>query len=206
MNCAPRQGGRSRQPLPSPDGPLRLLFHGGLNPERGLEELIGTLPRVDPSITLSLRGDGPLRQKLEDCARLAEVADRVHFLPHVPPDQIMAELEGYPVGVVPYLPVSLSFYYSSPVKVFEYMMGGLAVLASDFPEIRRIIETTSAGLLYNTTSPQSFAAAVDTLARDPDLLARCQQAARRAADELYNWERQATVLLEVYAATLSARA
>jgi glycosyltransferase involved in cell wall biosynthesis len=205
MNCAPRRG-RSREPLPSPDGPLRLLFHGGLNPERGLEELIAALPLVDSSITLSLRGDGPLRPKLEDCARLAGVADRVHFLPHVPPDQIMAELEGYPVGVVPYLPVSLSFYYSSPVKVFEYMMGGLAVLASDFPEIRYIIETTGAGLLYDTTSPRSFAAAVDALARDPDRLARCRQAAGRAADELYHWERQAAVLLEVYAGLRPARA
>jgi glycosyltransferase involved in cell wall biosynthesis len=203
MNCPVRVAEHPLTTSASGDAGVPMLFHGALQPERGLEEVITAMPLLDERISLAVRGDGPLRAHLEELAVAKGVSARVHFLPRVPPDRLIAELDGFSIGLVPYPPVSLNNYLCSPNKLFEYMMGGLAVLASDVPELRRILTETGAGLLYQTASPQSFAQAVMALAGDPDRLARCRRAARRAAEDRYNWEQQVIVLLAVYAGVVS---
>ena len=203
MNCPPLQ------PLPGVPGDgaageIRLLYLGRYNAERGLLEMLRAMPMIDRRAMLCLRGGGPLQATLEEEARLLGVAGRVRFLPPVPPDQLVGTMGGYAIGIVPYVPTSLNNYLCTPNKLFEYLMGGLAVVASDLPELRTVVAGEGLGLLYAPGDPADLARAIDALLVDPERLATARAAARRSAEGRYNWEAQAVGLRQLYAALLSA--
>lgn len=198
MNCPPLQ------PLPGdPDegraGEFRLLYLGRYNAERGLLGMLRAMPLVDRRAVLCLRGGGPLQAALEGEARLLGVADRVRFLPAVAPDRLVGAMGGYAIGIVPYLPTSLNNYLCTPNKLFEYLMGGLAVVASDLPELRAVVAGEGLGLLYAPGDPMDLARAIHALLADPARLEVARAAARRAAEGRYNWAAQAVGLGQLYA-------
>lgn len=212
LNCPPRQEqssggpGDHRGPVAPPHTTrdLLLLYHGHFHSGRGLETLIEAMTEVAPGATLCLRGAGPLAPALRRLVARLGLERRVRFLDPVPPDQLVTALAGFSVGVVPYLPTSLNNYLCTPNKLFEYLMGGLAVLASDLPELRRVIGDSGAGLLYPATDAHALAAAINALLLDRRALEDHAAAARRAALATYNWERQVEVLRGVYANVLDA--
>ncbi|HWE63392.1 MAG TPA: glycosyltransferase [Chloroflexota bacterium] len=204
MNCPPVE----QQPPASPAGaqePIALLYHGGFQQGRGLEELVQAMAHVDDRATLLLRGSGPLHEELERLARAAGVERRVRFLPPVSPDQLVAAMAGCTIGIVPYLPTSLNNYLCTPNKLFDYMMGGLAVVATDLPELRRVVQEWHAGLVYQPDDACGIADSINGLIGDPRRLAQCRAAARRAALERFNWEAQSAQLVQVYAGLAMTR-
>jgi glycosyltransferase involved in cell wall biosynthesis len=200
MNCP------AREPEPGPTEDqwrhITLLYHGAFTTGRGLEALVQAMAGVDERATLTLRGDGPLLPVLQQIVQDTGTARRVRFTPPVPPDQLVSGMAGCSIGIVPYLPVSLNNYLCTPNKLFEYMMGGLAVVATDLPELRRIVTESGCGLLYAPDDAAGLAGALNALIRDPTLLATCRTAARRAAVERYNWDRQAAQLRRLYGEVL----
>ncbi len=76
-------------------------------------------------------------------------------------------------------------------------MAGLAVVASDFPEIRKIVDQHHFGLLVDPADEDAVVKALNRLVEDSDLRERLSLAARRAALKL-DWESQAPALLAVY--------
>jgi len=203
MNCPPLQ------PLPSDPGygragEILLLYLGRYNAERGLLEMLRAMPLVDRRAVLCLRGGGPLQAALEEEARLLGVKDRVRFLPPLPPDRLVGAMGGYAIGIVPYVPTSLNNYLCTPNKLFEYLMGGLAVVASDLPELRTVVAGGGLGLLYAPGDPADLARAIDALLADPRRLATTCAAARRAAEGCYNWEAQVVGLRQLYARFVAA--
>ena len=203
MNCPPLQ------PLPSDPGygragEILLLYLGRYNAERGLLEMLRAMPLVDRRAVLCLRGGGPLQAALEEEARLLGVKDRVRFLPPLPPDRLVGAMGGYAIGIVPYVPTSLNNYLCTPNKLFEYLMAGLAVVASDLPELRAVVAGGGLGLLYAPGDPADLARAIDALLADPRRLATTCAAARRAAEGCYNWEAQVVGLRQLYARFVAA--
>jgi len=196
MNCPPLQ------PIPprptGDDGTIGIIYLGALLPERGLEVLLRALPTINPSVVLHVRGSGPLRSWLDAQVSNPDIKGRLIVHEPVSAEQLGATLAGMDIGVIPYVATSLNNYLCSPNKLFDYCMGGLAVVASDLPEVRRELERHGAGLLYNPEDPAALAQAVNRLAGDQVLLRRLQQSARRAAEEEFHWASQARVLLETY--------
>src|SRR5205085_2214630 len=85
-------------------------------------------------------------------------------------------------------------------KLHEYLMGGLPVIASDLPEIRRVVTmgTPPVGELFDPSSPASIAGALSTLLGDRELLAARRAQARRLAEEHLNWAVEERRLLALY--------
>ena len=73
------------------------------------------------------------------------------------------------------------------------------MIVSDFPEMRRIVTETGAGIARDTSSPASLAAAIEELLGEPkeQRLAR-RRSARAAAETTYNWAVQSRQLLGIY--------
>lgn len=81
-----------------------------------------------------------------------------------------------------------------PNKLFQAVRAGVPVVASDLPELRRVVASHGLGTLYRPGSPSSLAAAVrEACDRYPELV-RNVAAARPAL----SWERDEASLLEVY--------
>ncbi len=78
------------------------------------------------------------------------------------------------------------------------MLCGLPIVASDFPEIRRVVIETECGVLVDPTSPDAIAEAIIYLMEHPEEARRIGESGRRAAIEKYNWGRMEERLLGVY--------
>ena len=95
-------------------------------------------------------------------------------------------------------PASLSYRLALPNKLFQYMAAGIPVVASDFPDVRRVVEGSGAGVVVDPTDPRAVAAAIRRLIDDPSLARSMGAAGRRAVRERFNWDRSAHELLRGY--------
>jgi glycosyltransferase involved in cell wall biosynthesis len=116
--------------------------------------------RTEPSAHLLLVGDGPLRPLLEEQARKAGLGAAVTFAGSVAHDEIPQYLAAMDVALAPY-PALEAFYYS-PLKLFEYMAAGRAVVASRVGQVAEVVKDGVTGLLFE---PGDRAGLVERLGR-----------------------------------------
>ncbi len=67
---------------------------------------------------------------------------------------------------------------ASPLKLFEYMAAGKAIVAPDQPNIREVLSDGETALLFDPTVPDAMWEAIRRLASDSMLRARLGLAAR----------------------------
>jgi glycosyltransferase involved in cell wall biosynthesis len=96
--------------------------------------------------------------------------------------------------------------YASPLKLFEYMACGRAIVAPDQPNIREILTNEENALLFDPDKPASLWQAIRRLAADPELRERLGYAAREILDARdYTWEGNATRVIQLAVADLNRR-
>lgn len=175
-----------------------LLYVGGIQSNRGLEELIAAMSDI-PHGTLIAIGPGQdqYRHTLEKLARDLGVADRVEFPGLIPHERLIATMRGADIGFALIKNYCLSYYLSLPNKFSEYVHAGVPIVASNFPEMQRLIDHYEIGIACDPEDPKDIAKAVcDLLDRPADLL-RMRENMPRAAQEL-NWEGEQTKLITLY--------
>lgn len=195
----PPAPGRLRRMTGIEDDRLIALYQGVLCPERGLEELLaaaGMCRRRD--VMFVIVGMDSWNGTLQRMARDAGLSDRVVFLPPVPSEELPELTVDADMGFILFQNTCLNHYYSLPNKLYEYMMAAVPVIASDFPELSRVIGETGCGITVDPESPGAISSAVDSLAADPDGRRAMAAAGRSAALEVYNWEPQKEKLMELY--------
>jgi glycosyltransferase involved in cell wall biosynthesis len=180
-----------------------VLYLGGILPGRGLEELVDAIALLRSPAHLVLLGWGGLAASLQDRAAGRGIASRVHILPPVPSDEVIAYAADASIGVSPIPPSSLNYSLSLPNKVFQYMAAGIPVVASDFPQVREVVEGSGAGRCVDTRRPESIAVAIDGILADRAAAAAMAAAGREAIRERYNWGVAARVLLATYERVLA---
>lgn len=205
MNCPPRPKTVSTRTAllaekigVSPDTPI-VICQGMLVRDRhgvGLENLMRAAPLLERGVVVMM-GRGPQLDELAALAAQPPIAGRAFVLPAVPPDELLGYTASAAIGAIPTEIHQPALRYSSPNKLFEYLAVGLPVVTSDLPIVRRICEAYGCGLVCDPTSPASIAAAVNRLLDDADLYARMRAGALAAA-QVYNWEAQERILLDLY--------
>ena len=194
-----------RLPLGLKDGPL-VVFVGSFYPWHDLDLLVDSFVRVvqlRPRARLLLVGDGPNRRLLEERIGVARIRQSVVLTGSMPHEMIPHILHASDVAVAPYPKVSTGFW-GSPMKIFEYMAAGKAIVASRVGQIAEVIRNGQTGLLAEPGDVQGFAQAVAHLLRDPSERARLGENARRQAVERHSWESYVERLERIYHTALGA--
>lgn len=183
--------------------PPTAVYVGGLLPGRGLEQAIDALARVE-RVRLRLVGPAsePYRDELAERARRAGVEDRLELAGAVPPDSVVAAIEGCDVGLALIQPVCLSYRLTLPNKLFEYVAAGIPVLASDMPVMARFVREHDLGIVVAPGDLDAIARGLEELAGQ-ECGARHRDAVRRAAAEL-TWENERRTLAAVYGEATTA--
>ncbi len=174
-----------------------VLYAGGLVIERGIEQLVEAMTMV-PSAHLAFLGGGSLEPELHALVDRLGLADRTHFLGMVPTDQVVAYCASATVGMLTTEPVSVNNVLALPNKIFQYMAAGIPVIASDYPQIREVLESSGAGRVMDPTQPAAIADAINAVLADP---AAAREAGARGAEAVrdrYNWSVSEETLLDVY--------
>jgi glycosyltransferase involved in cell wall biosynthesis len=172
-----------------------VLYLGGLMRGRGIEGLVEAMARL-PDVQLVSLGEGPLLAQLRAFA--ATLGARVTFLPPVPPEMVNAYAASATLGVSPYVPEGLNNRYSLPNKLFHYMAAGIPVVASDFPQVRAIVQGAGCGVVVDTTRPGAIARGIREVLADPAEAEAMGARGRAAVADRYNWSHAAAALRAAY--------
>ena len=173
-----------------------LLYQGGLQKGRGLEQLIEALQYIDKGVLLFV-GDGNLRESLEIKVRELNLSSRVRFIGRVPLEELLSYTKEAHLGFQVLQNVNMNHYTASSNKLFEYIMMHVPVIGSDLPEIKRVIREAEVGIVTDTSSPLKIAYAVNQLVNDPHLHAKFVKNCMRAK-HIYNWSKEEGKLLKIY--------
>jgi glycosyltransferase involved in cell wall biosynthesis len=161
--------GPARPPVEWPtDGPLHVLYHGGLAPRFGVDILIQAVARLRdtvPRVQLRICGSGEDRDRLAVLAAQIDPARIDVAREPVPFADIPAELQAAHIGVVPTLHDRFTELLL-PVKLLEYVHMGLPVVGSRLPGIA---DYFSEGDMHAFTpgDPSDLARAIESVCADP---------------------------------------
>lgn len=125
-----------------------LGFTGFIRPWHGLDRVIDALATsiVPTNTKLFIVGDGPHRSALEQQALALGVQDRVTFAGLVSRRDMPSFIAAFDIALQPAVTP-----YASPLKLFEYMALGKAIIAPDQENIREILDDAE-GVFYSKDS------------------------------------------------------
>lgn len=173
-------------------------FAGTLKPWHGTETLVRAIAALAhrrgaaSTPNLLIVGDGPQRALLERVARENGIEELVQFTGLVDHADMPARICDMDIAVAPYEPQS-DFYFS-PLKLFEYMAAGRAIVASDIGQIPEIIDHGRNGLLAPPGDITAMAQSIARLLDDPALARTLGQQARADAVARYGWEHNVAIV------------
>jgi glycosyltransferase involved in cell wall biosynthesis len=180
-------------------------YAGHLYTWKGVDILLHAIAQV-PDVRGLIVGGHEAEPDLARLRTLAErltIGDRIRFTGLVPPATVPAMLARADVLALPNPASALSTQATSPLKLFEYMAAGRAIIASDLPAIREVLTHDVTAWLVEPGSPDAIAAGLRRLAGDPPLRERLARAARAGVAE-YSWDRRAERLESLFAEVLAA--
>jgi len=171
------------------EGKLILGFTGFIRPWHGLPRVVEAMAalRDRPDLHFVIVGDGPGREEIEERARRLGVAHRMSILGVVPQSLVGAYVAAFDIALQPH-----AVAYASPLKLFDYMGLGRAIIAPDQANIREVLQHDRDALLFDPADESSFHAAVARLSSDAVLRARLgAAAAARLVSGGYSWDQNA---------------
>jgi glycosyltransferase involved in cell wall biosynthesis len=176
------------------DGALVLGFTGYVRDWNGLAGVLDVMAEpFAKDWVLLVVGDGPARGALESRARQLGVDNRLRFTGLVARDRIAELVSAFDIALQP-----AANAYASPLKLFEYLALGRAVVAPRQPNIEEVLEDGHSALLFAPDSTADLAAAIRTLAQDATLRAKLAVGARQTVLQRdMTWRRNAERVLQL---------
>ncbi len=195
----------SDEAQPDAHGRLVAAYAGHLYPWKGVDIFLRALARV-PRLTGLIVGGHPGEPDLARVNALVHelhLEDRVRITGLLAPAAVAGALSAAAMCVLPNTSSAISERYTSPLKLFEYLAQGRAIVASDLPALREVLTHEVTALLVPAGDPDALAAALARLADDEGLRRRLGAAARALAPE-YTWDRRAERLEAAFHAAVPA--
>jgi glycosyltransferase involved in cell wall biosynthesis len=119
------------------------LYVGYLESGRGINLILDVFANTNSSAVAVFLGEGPLLEKISEASR---VRPNVFVHPMVDHSKVVSLAASADFGLCLIENVSLSDFYCLPNKLFEYAFANLPVLASDFPDLSRVVNEFGLGV------------------------------------------------------------
>ena len=141
--------------------PKVILYQGAINPFRGLSECILAMHKV-PNAVLKIAGDGPKKKELEDLVKKEKLENKVLFLGKLVPTDLRAVTITADLGISFEQNGGVSYLYSLPNKVSDYIQARVPIVMIDFPEMKRVINQFKVGEMITNHEPSTMADGINT--------------------------------------------
>ena len=170
------------------------LYSGRLTSGRGIELILKSFLSINSDAVLVFLGEGPLSTKIKD---LSEKHSNIFHHPSVEHNNVVKVARSADFGLCLIEDASLSDYYCLPNKLFEYAFANLQVIASNLPEIKKIVTEYSLGECINNDVPSLMNLIEVNDSRQVDLK-------KPLSHDLleFSWEKQKHKLIDLYSSIL----
>jgi glycosyltransferase involved in cell wall biosynthesis len=173
-----------------------ILYQGSLNAARGLEMAIDAMQYIESAV-LVIIGEGDISQQLRQQVIDQKLDSKIKFLGRIPPDQLFDFTSSADLGLSIEENIGLNYYYSLPNKVFDYIQAKVPIIASNFPEISKIINEFDIGCTFDNRNPFHFAELINSILGNPTRYSTWKANLEKAASTLC-WENEEPKLLSIY--------
>ena len=174
----------------------RIAYIGGLGVNRGIFELVRALDLCKNKVQLDLCGSFS-ENGFETSLKVQPGWQNVDFHGWVGGVEVQRVLSQSIAGIV-VLKATPNYLHSLPIKMFEYMLAGVPVIGSNFPEWCMIIEKYECGILVDPESPKAIARAIDFIIDNPEIARRMGENGKNAVIHKFNWVSQEKKLIKLY--------
>ncbi|RMF82665.1 MAG: glycosyltransferase family 1 protein [Chloroflexi bacterium] len=165
--------------------------------DKGVGTLLEALSRLE-GVSLALVG-GPdeIAQQLSQQWRESGLDEaRFLYVGHVPPGEVPRYLSAFDVCAMP-LPFTTHFaYYTSALKLFEYMAAQRPIVVSDLPSVNEVVTHEETALLVPPGDVDALAAAIRRLRDDDALRTRLATRAHELVMTAYTWQTRARRIID----------
>lgn len=124
------------------DDEILFIFQGSFSEDRGIELLLNVFSKINKGKHIVFIGNGVLENVVKE---YENNFSNIHHHPAVKPEEIAIYTKSADVGISLTENTCLNHYYSLPNKVFEYILSGLPLIVSDFPDMGEIVEENGCG-------------------------------------------------------------
>lgn len=186
---------------PEKSSKLVIGYIGHIIKGRGYQTLIPLsqkLIQYEIPFKIVLVGGGPFKKKIEKLINENELSQYFSLTGEVNLDEIPGFLRQIDIGLILFKPVRYNNIIATPNKLFEYMSFGIPIIASDLPEIRKIIKETKSGILIDPTNVKQIAKKIKYLYKNSKKAEKMGINGKKAFINKYNWENQKFELLKIY--------
>lgn len=180
------------------DDEILFIYQGGLGVGRGIDILLDTFSKVDSKKHLLFMGFGEWEDRIK---QYEQAYANIHFLDAVRPSEVSRYTIGADVGLCLHENIGLNFYLSLPNKIFEYIMNGVPVIVSDFPEMSRVIDEADCGWKV-AVDKSALYSLVTSISKD-EVAAKRNKAMQYR--KMIGWQNEEKALLNVYRNMLACK-
>lgn len=177
------------------NNPKVILYQGALNQARGIPQAIKAMHRVENAV-FKIIGDGPQRADYEVIAKKENLLNsKVEFLGKMKPADLRKFTRTADVGVSVEENGGISYLYSLPNKIADYIQSRVPLVMINFPEMQRVYKDFKVGEMISDHEPETIAKAIDKVLKNGSAFYRDEL--DKAANVLC-WEEEEAKILALF--------
>ena len=176
-----------------------ICYIGTLYETRGIKEIVQAVEDLDVKLIIAGKF---YDKKYENEVMNLKGWEKVDFRGFVDKEEIKNILKESIIGCVTLYPTP-SYIEAYPVKMFEYMSAGLAVISSNFPLYEKFVLGSKCGVCVNPLDVVEISKAIENLMKDLEKVKKMGMNGKQAIKEKYNWENEEKKLIELYKKVLN---
>lgn len=169
---------------------------GQLYEHRGIEELLECASYLPNVYFVLVGGDSVDIERYRLMAEKLGIRN-ICFAGYIPNGDVPSYLYASDVLVMPYTSKLPTVDCMSPMKMFDYMAAGRAIVATDFPTIREVLSHEHNAILVEPDSTDALCHGIRRVLEDCGLAERITQQARHDVEK-YTWDNRVTAILDTF--------
>ena len=144
------------------NNPKIILYQGAINQSRGIPQAIQAMGFLD-NVLFKIIGDGPKRKEYESFVFKNNLENKVQFLGKMSPTELREITRTADVGLSLEENGGVSYLYSLPNKVSDYIQAKVPLVMINFPEMMRIKAKFDIGEVVENHEPKNIAEKIKTV-------------------------------------------
>lgn len=186
-------------PTPGPAGAgdrTSIIYSGSFIDWKGVEVLVEAVKYLSkPAVEILIVGGvDPDLARIRQLAKAEGVESQVIIAGRWPQQELIPRMLSSGIGVLPNVKTAIGEKYTSPLKLFEYMACGMAIVSADLPAMREVLEEEENALFFEPSNARDLAQQLDRLLDNRDLRESLQKT-NQARAGYYSWDTRAERIL-----------